>query len=55
MTSQRPSFGQDLVELAQQEMAAGRLGRRDFVRLMGALGLGAIRRRSRSPISVAMR
>jgi putative spermidine/putrescine transport system substrate-binding protein len=41
MTLQRPSYASDLVELAQQEMAAGRIGRRDFVRLMGALGLGA--------------
>jgi putative spermidine/putrescine transport system substrate-binding protein len=41
MTLQRPSYAQDLVELAQQEVAAGRIGRRDFVRLMGALGLGA--------------
>jgi putative spermidine/putrescine transport system substrate-binding protein len=38
---QRPSYAQDLVELAQQELAAGRVGRRDFVRLMSALGLGA--------------
>jgi putative spermidine/putrescine transport system substrate-binding protein len=40
MSLQRPSYGQDLIELAQQEMAAGRVGRRDFVRLMTALGLG---------------
>jgi putative spermidine/putrescine transport system substrate-binding protein len=41
MTLQRPSYGQDLVDIARQEMAAGRIGRRDFVRIMGALGLGA--------------
>jgi putative spermidine/putrescine transport system substrate-binding protein len=39
MTLQRPSFGQDLGEIARQEMAAGRIGRRDFAWLMGALGL----------------
>jgi len=39
MTLQRPSFNQDLGELARQEMEKGRIGRRDFAMLMGALGL----------------
>lgn len=41
MSLQRPSFGQDLRELAQQEMERGHITRRDFARLMAALGFGA--------------
>lgn len=37
----RQTFGQDLMELAAQEMVAGRLSRRDFLSLLGATGAAA--------------